>query len=170
MLDAPVDNDDLLMKMMLEQHKSRLDDGKTLVLDMNLEQYNWGSVLTSKVDALEQKSVAAVFMRIISRLLWLNVQMYTDLDDDMPCALWWSIPYDDVKDLVGDLILRQTLMHADWHNCWWCWQAAEQIDMMCIRMIVWCWQQFDGQYDVFMVMVLMMCLTEWWWTTDETVC
>ena len=40
MLDAPVDNDDLLMKMMLEQHKSRLDDGHTLVLDMNLEQYS----------------------------------------------------------------------------------------------------------------------------------
>ena len=120
--------------------------GQTLVLDMNLEQYSWWSVLTSKVDTLEQKSVAAVLMRLMSRLLWLNVQMYTDLDDDMPCALWWSIPYDDVKDLVGDLMLRQTLMmmmHADWHNCWWCWQAAEKTDMMCMMLAaiwwtVWC--------------------------------
>ena len=40
MLDAAVENDDLLMKMMLEQYKRRLDDGQTLVLVMNLEQYS----------------------------------------------------------------------------------------------------------------------------------
>ena len=42
-----IDDDELLMKMMLEQHRSRLDDGQILVLDMNLEQYSWWSVIAA---------------------------------------------------------------------------------------------------------------------------